>query len=87
MAITLILKELMTLLRGENVILLNKITKLVPINILIFFFLNYLVGPLPPRQYIAPSMDTEPFEVLNITLNSILYYIIHKLLIMQYLSF
>ena len=37
-AITLILKELMTLLRGENVILLNKITKLVPINILIFFF-------------------------------------------------
>ena len=49
MAITLILKELMTLLRGENVILLNKITKLVPINILIFF-LNHLGGPLPPAN-------------------------------------
>ena len=38
-AITLILKELMTLLRGKIVILLNKITKLVPINILIYIYI------------------------------------------------
>ena len=32
------LKRINDIVKGENVILLNKITKLVPINILIFFF-------------------------------------------------
>ena len=58
--------------RGQNVILFKKLLKLVPINILIFFFFLNLGGPLSHNQYIDPSLN--PFMRDIITQKAQTYY-------------